>query len=242
MGAAVDLTVESALSGNSLLGHLAYVLLTISMLMRRMVWLRIFVILSALSSIAYFGVILRDPVSVFWETLLISVNVAQLGLIWWLDRRTQFDERESRMIELHFKSVPRRRMRRLIDRGVWKQLPAQAQLTRQGTPVPALYYLAAGEAQVLVNGGLVATCATGSFVGEMTALTGEPAFATVEASEPLDVWMIPAGKLRSIVSEEPESGRAIEAAFFRVVRERLVQQNARRSPSAPALTVISRES
>lgn len=238
----MDLTVESALSGNSMLGHLSYVLLIVSMLMRRMVWLRIFVILSAIASIAYFGSILRDPVGVFWETLLISVNVAQLGLIWWLDRRTQFDERENRMIEQHFRSVPRRRMRRLIDRGVWKQLPAGAQLARQGTPVPALYYLAAGEAQVLVNGALVATCATGSFVGEMTALTGEPAFATVEAAEPLDVWMIPAEKLRSIVSEEPESGRAIEAAFFRVVRERLAQQNARRSPPPPALTVLSRES
>ena len=48
----MELTLESAFSTGGLVGHFAYMLLVISMLMRRMIWLRIFVILSALVAIA----------------------------------------------------------------------------------------------------------------------------------------------------------------------------------------------
>jgi len=49
----VELTLESAFSTGGLVGHFAYMLLVLSMVMRRMIWLRILVILSALVAIAY---------------------------------------------------------------------------------------------------------------------------------------------------------------------------------------------
>lgn len=84
----MELTLESAFSSEGALGHFAYLLLVSSMLMRRMFWLRLLVIASALVAIAYSALILTDPVSTFWETLLVIVNIGQLSLSWWQDRRT----------------------------------------------------------------------------------------------------------------------------------------------------------
>lgn len=71
----MELTIESALSPGGLVGHTSYLLLVVSMLMRRMWLLRILVIASSLVAITYDMVWLKDPVGVFWESLLVSVNV-----------------------------------------------------------------------------------------------------------------------------------------------------------------------
>ena len=62
----MELTLESAFSPGGLVGHLGNILLVISMLMRRMVWLRILVILSATATIIYSIYWVVDPVAVIW--------------------------------------------------------------------------------------------------------------------------------------------------------------------------------
>ena len=49
----MELTLESAFSVGGLVGHTSYLLLVVSMLMRRMFWLRVFVIASAIVAITY---------------------------------------------------------------------------------------------------------------------------------------------------------------------------------------------
>ena len=93
-GDAMELTLDSAFSTGGIVGHLAYVLLIASMLMRQMVWLRLLVIASALVGILYSIVWLSDPVSSFWETLLVTVNVVQLGITWRQNSRARFSARE----------------------------------------------------------------------------------------------------------------------------------------------------
>ncbi len=226
----MEMTLESAFSGQGALGHAAYLLLVLSMLMRRMVWLRLLVIASALVGIAYAALVLTDPVSTFWESLLIVVNIGQLTLTRWLDRRTQFDAREDRLRRLHFPRLSPRRMRRLLRSGDWQDLPAGTRLTRAGAPVPALWLLHDGSARVEVDGRTVGHCAPGSFVGEMTVASGEPAFADVVLDGPATAWRIDAAQLRALSLRDPEIGHALEAAFFRMIRQRLVDSNDRSAP------------
>ena len=94
----MELTLESALSPGAMVGHFAYLLLVISMLMRSITWLRIFVILSAIVALAYGAIWLNDPVTVFWEATLIVVNIVQIFLIWHANRSAQFNEDEKRLI------------------------------------------------------------------------------------------------------------------------------------------------
>jgi hypothetical protein len=231
----MQLSIESALSLEGLLGHIAYILLISSMLMRKMVWLRILVILSSISGIGYSWFILTDPVSSFWKTLLILVNVLQLALSWWLDRRAQFSPIEDLMIERHFATVPRGRVRKLLKLGAWATVPAGTVLTREGEAVEKLTYLATGSASVKVGGSEIAVGEAGGFVGEMTALSGETAFATVTLREEATVWQADAKTLREVAARHTDIGRVLESAFFRMLRQRLNQRNLRDSAARAAV-------
>ncbi len=228
----VELTIESALSPAGLLGHSTYMLLVVSMLMRRMLWLRLFVIASAIAGILYASLILTDPVGTFWETLLIAVNIGQLCLTWWLDRTTQFDERDAGMRLLHFEHLSPSRFRRLLSAGEWQALPSGTALTAEGTPVPALWFLRSGTAEVRVAGRRVALCESGTFVGEMTVSTGEPANASVRLVEDAEVWRIVAARLRAIAGRHGDVREALEAAFFRTLRLRVIERNRRDAAAA----------
>ncbi len=223
----VEFTLESAFSLSGMLGHSSYLLLVLSMLMRRLVLLRLLVIASALAGISYSSFILTDPVGTFWEILLIAVNIGQLALGAWSDRSTQFTGREAVLRELHFQKLPPRRLRRLLAAGEWTSISQGARLTDQGTPVPSLYYIAEGTASVHYDGVRIGSCGAGTFVGEMTATTGEPAFATVRADGQIEVWQVRADVLRDLVERVPEIGNALEAAVFRTLRSRLLDRNRR---------------
>ena len=223
----MELTITSALSGDGALGHLSFLLLIVSMLMRRMVWLRLFVIASAIAGISYSFLILTDPVGVFWESLLIVVNLGQLALAWWQNRRTQFSPEERQLAESRLRGLSPRRLRELIDAGDWADLPAGTLLSREGQPVAALVWIARGSSEVRVSGRVVGQCGAGDLVGELTVGAGDPATGTVEATQPLRVWRIEAGRLRGLMARRDETRQALEAAFFTAVRDKIVAGNRR---------------
>lgn len=225
----MELTLDAAFSNDSAMGHAAYLLLVLSMLMRRMLWLRLLVIASALLAIAYASIILTDPVSTFWETLLVLVNIGQLSLTWWLDRRTQFDPREQALKDLHFPTLAPSLMRKLLRKGHWQSLPSGMVLTQQGVPVTSLWFLHDGQARVTVSGVEVAICGPGSFIGEMTVASAEPAFADVKLDSAAEVWRIDAATLRALAAKQPQIDVALQAAFFRTIRQRLAHNNSRHS-------------
>jgi hypothetical protein len=221
----MELTLASAFSQEGLLGHAAYVLLVTSMLMRTLFWLRIFVIVSALLGISYSAFILSDPVSTFWETLLVVVNVAQLLLTHWRSLRARFSEDEAHFIARHLPGLTRGEARALIDRGQWVALPAGACLAVEGQPVDHLSYVAEGMLEVRVGGVRVSDCRSGDFVGEMTVLTATAATATVVATGPVVVWQIDAPRLREVTRRRDDLSRELEAAFARNYREKIVAMN-----------------
>ncbi|MCU4651838.1 cyclic nucleotide-binding domain-containing protein [Roseibacterium sp. SDUM158016] len=222
----MELTLASALSTEGLLGHLAYVVLVASMLMRSLTWLRILVIVSALLAISYGWFIIRDPVTVIWETMLVLVNVIQLAITHWRNIRARFSDDEMGLLSRHFPGLTRGEARGLFDAGEWSDLAAGGILATEGAAVDHLSYLAHGSASVEVGGVRVSLCGEGDFIGEMTALTGLPATATVRADGACRVWRIEAGRLREIVRRRDALEREVDAAFARNYREKLLQMNA----------------
>lgn len=221
----MELTLASALSQEGLLGHAAYVLLVISMLMRTLLWLRLLVIASATLGICYSALILGDPVSTFWESCLVLVNVAQLLITHWRSLRARFTDAEHSFVARHLPGLSRGEARALIDRGTWAEVASGTCLAREGQPVHHLSYIAQGTASVCVGGHRVALCRAGEFVGEMTALTATPATATVTAEGPLTIWRIEAAALRDMTRRHDTLSREIEAAFARSYRDKIVAMN-----------------
>lgn len=224
----MELTLESALSMQGLPGHAAYVVLIASMLMRTLLWLRILVIVSAIMGIGYASLILHDPVSTFWETLLVLVNVVQLLRTHWRSLRARFTATEAEFVALHLPGLTRGEARAILDAGAWVKFPEGHVLSSEGQPVGHLHYIAEGHADVEVAGERVSVCSRGNFVGEMTVVTGAPATATVSIGSATAVlWRIEADRLRRILSAQDRLSREVDAAFARNYRDKLARMNRR---------------
>src|SRR3954453_23092088 len=90
VGAELHQLVGGLSSPVILFGHFTYFLLIVSMLMRRMVWLRTLAVASGIAKIVYRAFFVLDPVSVLWETIFVFVNVIQLVLIWYYELHHRF--------------------------------------------------------------------------------------------------------------------------------------------------------
>lgn len=209
-----------------MVGHLSYFLLVISMLMRDITWLRIFVILSALVAITYDAVWLKDPVGVFWETLLVIVNIAQIALIWWQNRRARFSPEETRLIAARLSVLDPHAARRLLDMGEWRNGAPGLVLTEQDKPVQHLTFIAQGSAEILCDGRTVAMCGPGNFVGEMSLVGNSPASAQAVLSENARLWQIDTDLVRSLRQSAPEMATALEAGIAQDLKSKILAANA----------------
>jgi hypothetical protein len=221
----MELTLDSALSAGGLVGHLSYLLLVVSMLMRSIGPLRMFAIASALVGIGYDLFWVKDPIGVFWESLLLSVNVFQLAVIRIENSRAHFSDEEAEFVESKFPHLSRAHGRKMLNAGLWVTGEPETTLTTEGEPVHHLIFLASGEATVASAGQVVAVCDPGAFIGEMTVLTGEPANGTATLSKQSRYWAVEAATLRKLVKSIPEIDRALQSGFARNLRDKLVRSN-----------------
>ena len=223
----MELTLESAFSTGGLVGHASYLLLVISMMMRTMFWLRIFVIASALLAITYDAVWLKDPVGVFWETTLLIVSVVQIALLWRENRVARFTAEERFFLDTRLRGISGGEARRLMNAGAWTDLPDGEILTREGEPPRHLVFVAAGRIGIHTDGRRVAECGPGAFVGEMSLIDEGIASATARAEGTARVWRIPMDRLEALRQSRPEQTAALDAAIARDIRTKLVSLNRR---------------
>ena len=221
----MELSIDSAFSIGGLVGHLSYVLLVVSMLMRRIGPLRVFALASAIVAILYDIVWLKDPIGAFWESLLAAVNIGQLALIHFENRRARFSAEEMEFMGGKFPGLSAAHRRKLLNQGSWENGQPGVLLTREGEPVDRLYFLTGGRVHVSARGEVLTACEPGSFIGEMTVLSGEPATGTAVVAEPSRYWSVEAVTLRNLVKRMPEIGRELEASFGRNLREKLLRSN-----------------
>jgi hypothetical protein len=221
----MELSLESAFSTGGLVGHASYVLLVLSMMMRRITVLRLFVIASALIAMFSQVIWLKDPVGVFWEAMLVLVNVVQLLIVYFENRLAQFSPEETAFCEKRLGNLDRADCRRLLNKGLWVTGQAGAVLTCEGEAVSHLIYLASGEVEIQSGGKTVAKCAPGAFIGELTVMDGEPATGTSFVGQEARYWMIEAGVLRKLVHDRPDIGQTLQRGFTLNLKEKLVQSN-----------------
>ncbi|MEM0948365.1 MAG: cyclic nucleotide-binding domain-containing protein [Pseudomonadota bacterium] len=221
----MEFSLSSAFTIGGLVGHFAYLLLILSMIMRRIVLLRILVIASALVAILYAVVWLKDPVSAFWEALLVVVNATQLLITWRQNSRARFTEEELAFVDRRFRGLQRGEQRRLLDYGTWTFVKEGTAFTLEGQAPDSLFFLTEGNASVEVGGRPVAACGPGSYIGEMSLVGGQPASATVRAVNAARVWQISRVQLTEFDRKHPTWLAVIEAGIARDMRDKIVLAN-----------------
>lgn len=235
---AMELTIESALSPGGLLGHLTYLLLVLSMALKRLLWIRVLVMASAVVGICYSFFMLHDPVGVFWESLLLSVNVLRLSVDHLRDRVASFSTEDRAFVDQVFPTMSPSLKRRLLDAGQWLDCPAAMILSHQGVAVTHLSWLSQGSADVEVDGERVSRVGRGELVGELTVLDGDCASATVRLAGPARLWRIEAAALRRLAQRRPEIRTGLDAAFTAEMRRKLMRGAPERRPSMTAVLAL----
>ena len=197
-----------------IVGHIAYVLLIVSMMMRSMNWLRFFAILAGAISSSYYA-ILGDYVSMFWEALFSLVNLAQLIILKIENRRGRFSEEEGLFIRACLGGVERAHAKKLMKLGAWTEVQEDVTLITQGETPDELKYLVSGEARIERDGEMIDTSKRGEFIGEMSYLSNQPATATVVTTEPTRFLAFDQTRLREFLQKNPDVRHALEASFNR---------------------------
>src|SRR5262249_51240650 len=162
-------------------GNLEYVLLIISMMMTRMLMLRVVAISSGVAGMSYSWLWLSDPVGTLWEIVFTGVNIGQIALFTFRNRSTRFNDEERAFYSQVVPLLEPYQVRRHMAIGTWLDGEPGSELTRQGEFVSHLVFLKPGRVSVLVNNNPVGYCTPGNLIGEISIRTGKPATATAIA-------------------------------------------------------------
>lgn len=208
-----------------LVGNLSYVLLVISMMMTRMLLLRLVAIGSGLAGLVYSYFWLDDPVGTFWEIVFSLVNIIQIALITYQNLVARFSDDEQLFYDRVVPALEPRQVRRLLRAGTWLDAEPGTELICQGQSVSHLVFLRSGKARILVDKNPVGTCMAGSIVGEIGISTGAPATATVVVEEPLRYFALERDVLRKLMRNDPDIASAIEKGNLRNLEHKLARMN-----------------
>lgn len=208
-----------------LFGHFTYLLLIVSVLMRRMVALRLFAVASGLSKIVYRAFFMVDPVSVLWETIFVLVNIVQLFLIWYYEHHHRFSDEHQHFAQNMPSGVDRSAIKQLLDLSRPVRYAPEDVLTTDGQKVGNLVYIAEGIVKVEHDGRVVAICGPGDYIGELSFLSGKPATATAIVVKPTTALVFEQAKLSAAVAANAQLRRTLESALNMNLAGKLVRSN-----------------
>jgi hypothetical protein len=221
----IDALVAGLTKPEILFGHFTYALLITSMLMRRMVTLRLLAVASGVTKIVYRAIFVFDPVSVLWETVFVLVNVIQLLLIWYYDHHHSFRADHQHFVDNIPAGVDRSAIKRLLDLSDLETVPPGTILTHEGEKVSRLTYIADGIVKIEKGDRVVAICGPGDYIGELSFLTGNPASATSTTVKPTRVLVFDQARLTTAIEADGQLRRTLETALNRNLAGKLTRSS-----------------
>jgi hypothetical protein len=220
----MSMWIYELLAPETLVRHLSLFLLVVAIGMPSMPLLRWFALASAVVAILL-AVYTRDSVGIFWQALLIVVNVVQM----WLARSQKFGRKltaeEEGFRQAVVPTLTTGQVRRLLTAGRWVEAKADRVLIEQGQPTRDLIYIAHGVVDVVVDGARVAEVGPGSLLGEIGISTGEPATATTITATAAHLLEFDGERLRRLLETHPDLLDAVELAIQKSLREKLQRLN-----------------
>jgi hypothetical protein len=220
------MNINAEIAARLLVGNLSYLLLIISMLMTRMLPLRLVAIGSGAAGASYDFFWLADPVGTFWETMFTLVNIVQLMLIAYRNAAAKFADDERAFYDAITPDLSPYQVRRLLRAGSWFDVDPGHELIRQGSIASHLIFLRSGQADIYFGSKLVGTSPPGSLIGEISISTQAPATATVVAAAgPVRYLALERSALHKTMKADPAIAETIDRAIRRGLLEKLLRWN-----------------
>lgn len=215
-----------------LFGHFTYVLMTLSVLMRSIAWLRALAVVAGLAKIVYRVFIVFDPVSIFWEALFVVINVVQLLIIWWENRAPKFTAEEKQFLAVVAPGIPGPAAKALVRSGKWRDVEPGTHLAREGEHMLGLIFVSKGTIGIERSGQAIGTCSAGDFIGEMTYSSRDKATASAVATSAARILDFERKSLETVEEQRPVLRLALQASFNRNLINKLLRAHPATVPLA----------
>ena len=200
--------------------HLAYIVIAMSYFLTNIFWLRVMAVIGLFMEILYFRLSGTGYPGLGWDSVFICINLYEL--IWLI--RDRLDARlptaEAPALRQAFEGLDDAQIAKLLRAAEWKDCLPGDVLTKQDAPVDALYFLFKGRANVEVDGTFITYLESGSFIGEIAYLTGNPANAKVTIDEASRVLAFSKMRMAKVVA----SDRKINGILYQVLGRDLAQK------------------
>jgi hypothetical protein len=210
--------------------NLCYLILAASYLVADLYWLRILAIVALGLEGVYFYFGSTPPlwVGIGWSVVFVTINLVQLMLMTRERLAVHLSDRESFMHRAMFPDLTAVQFNRFLKAGSWHDVEDGAVLAEKGQPVPELLLIASGTVKVAVGTEIVAMQKAGSFVGEMSYISGNDASATVTAVGKVVLFSVARSALDRLFAQDKD----VKAALMRVIGYALSEKLKARHPSA----------
>lgn len=134
-----------------------------------------------------------------------------------MDRHGWIDERLAQ-VPL-FRTLDKKHLRQISSLATQIDVEAGKELTRQGEYGNEFIIVLEGEAEVRVDGKVVATRGPGDYFGEIALVANRPRTATVVARTPMKIEVIGRREFQTMLHDNP----SIAAELLAVTAERLAE-------------------
>jgi hypothetical protein len=211
--------------------HVGYGLMLVALLARDILWLRGILVL-AQGCLAYYAWYRGVMPIAFWNLAFVAINAFWVTRILRERAAVELPPELKALYDRHFAALTPPEFLRFWS---WaeRRVECDSLLATQGQRPQALYFLLRGQAEVRQGGRELARLGAGSFVAEMSLLTGETASADVRTLGEVELMRWPAEILQQTRARNPALWTRIQSALGHDLVEK-IRRAAAPSPNSPA--------
>lgn len=210
----------------TLIGHLSFIAVAASLLIRDILWLRAVSILASILAIIFNYFVEAGPIwlVIGWSMVFIAINAFNIFVLLREKQGVRFTPEEQEMYDTVFQGFSPVEFMKLLRIGQWTEIDAEQTMIEQGQKVEQIQFIYNGQAEVLSNGKQVSTVKDGTFVGEMELAEDIPAVATVKTTTSMRLLTWPAGEIRQLLIRNPSMNSTIQSIFSADLMQKLKRQ------------------
>ena len=192
--------------------NIGYALTFIALAIREVLWLRTTLTAAQISLFTYHYFYANNLSAAFWTAIFVVVNTYNIIKIL-LERRPKLIPEEIRdLYDGIFESLSSSEFLYFWNMGTIKSANDEY-LIRSGEHQKNLLLVLSGSADVEVNGKPIANLTRGTFIAEISFLSGEPASADVHANDELFFVSWNSDRLKNLKDENPSFWMKLQHAL-----------------------------
>lgn len=199
--------------------HLGYLLMLAALLARDILWLRSLLV-AAQFNLGLYAWAQGLGGMMFWNALFVLINTVWVLRILRQRRAVRLPPALEPVHRRHFAALTGQEFLAFWQAGSGRRAQGQ-RLVEQGAHAAELIFLNAGEVRVMAGSKAVARLPAGSFIGEMSLLTGAPTSAAVDAVGEVELRCWPAAWLQQVRLRQPALWSKLQSVLGHDLIEKL---------------------